>query len=224
MFRLTNPGKILVLIVLVLGFGFNATAQEDCVYGYKIYARDETGKPIENGKLEVSGLNDKVKLPPNVTYYVDKIGVYKINVTSGSTIKGAFRFKISAEGFETYERQFNFPVCAIQHFELRLPAKGSKAQASYERLFILHGKVFDEDRKPLADAKVEAKSANGRVYQTYSNQYGYYELDMPKGMATIRISSSSFPDIVFDSYKMDENYSVLNVPVCLKCSRKQSEK
>lgn len=224
MFRLTNPRKILVLIVLVLGFGFSARAQEDCVYGYKIYVRDETGKAVENGKLEVSGLNDTVKLPPNANYYVDKSGVYNINGAYGSTIKGAFRFKISAEGFETYERQFNFPVCEIQSFELRLRAEGSTDKASYERLFRLHGKVFDEERKPFGNAKVEAESSGGRVYQTYSNAYGYYEIDLPKGVTNVRVSDGRIPDVVFENYRIEKNYSVLNVAVCLKCGRKQSEK
>jgi hypothetical protein len=221
MFRPSTLSTFLVLLTLSFGLDVGVTAQKDCIFGYKIYVRDETGKSIANGQLEVSVL-DKSKLPPSISHYIDKDGIYHINAGYGSTLKGDFLFKISAEGFQSYERQFNFPVCEIQPFELRLPPKGSKARASYERLFILHGKVFDEDRKPLKDARVEAKSAGGRIYQTYSNQYGYYELGLPKGMTTVRISSNRFPDIVFDNYRMDKNYSVLNVPVCLKCSQKQS--
>lgn len=220
MLRLEKLKRILVLVVLVLGFDFSARAQVDCIYGYKIYVRDEAGRVIGNGKLEVSGV--KTPLPFNAKYYVDQDAVYNIIGTLGATIKGDFLFRISAEGFEPFERRFNFPDCEFQRFELRLQPKGSTAQAHYERLFILQGKVFDEDKKPLGDAKVEAKSADGRVYQAYSNPYGYYQLGLPKGVATVRISSSRFPDIVFDSYQMEKNYSVLNVPVCLKCSPKQS--
>jgi hypothetical protein len=222
MFKLGKLWRILVLMVLALGFNLSAQAQEDCIYGYAIYVRDEAGKVIGNGKLEVSALT--VPMPGNVSSYIDREAIYNIIGSMGSTIKGDFLFRISAEGFEPYERRFKFPVCDIQRYELRLLQKGSTAKARYERLFILHGKVFDEDMKALGDAKVEAKSAEGRVYQTSSNQYGYYEIGLPQGVANIRISSSKFPDIVFDNYKMDKNYSVLNVPVCLKCNQKQSPK
>lgn len=221
MFRLKRLKKILVLMVLVLGFDFSAEAQMDCVYGYKIYVRDEAGKVIGNGKLEVSGV--RIPLPRKVTYYIDQEAVYNIIGLMGSTIKGDFIFTISTEGFETYERRFNFPDCEVQKFELRLQPKGSSAKAHYERLLNLHGKVFDEKKRPLGNAKVEAKSADGRVYQTFSNQYGYYEIALPKGVADIRISDSRFPVVVFDNYKVEKNYSVLNVPVCLKCNQKQSK-
>jgi hypothetical protein len=217
MSRLKTLKRILVLSVLIVGFSFSAEAQKDCSYGYKIYVRDGAGRTIENGKLEVSGL--RVPLPRNANYYVDKDGVYHIEGLMGSTIKGEFLFRISAEGFETYERRFNFPVCEFQMFELRLQPKGSAAKALYERLFILHGKVFDEDKKPLGNAKVEARSADGRVYETFSNAFGYYEIGLPKGALNIRVSDSRFPAIVFDNYIIEKNYSVLNVRVCLKCDR-----
>jgi hypothetical protein len=217
MFRLGKLKSILTLLVLVVGVSFSAEAQDDCFYGYKIYVRDEAGKAVGNGKLEVSGLS--VPLPRSVNYYVDKDAVYHIDGSTGSTIKGDFLFRISTEGFETYERQFKFPVCEFQMFELRLQPKGSSVKALYERLLILHGKIFDEDKKPLRNATIEATSADGRVYKTVSNSFGYYEIGLPRGAANIRISDSRFPAIVFRDFKIEKNYSVLNVPVCLRCDR-----
>lgn len=217
MSRLKTLKRIILLLVLIVGFNSSAEAQEDCSYGYKIYVRDRAGRTIENGRLEVSGV--RVPLPRNATHYVDKDGVYHIDGLMGSTIKGEYLFRISAEGFETYERRFNFPVCEFQMFELRLQPKGSTAKALYERLFILHGKVFDEDQRPLRNAKIVARSADGRVYETFSNAFGYYEIGLPKGAANIRVSDSSFPAIVFENYIIEKNYSVLNVRVCLKCDR-----
>lgn len=220
MSRLKNLNIILALIVLVLGFNFSIKGQEeDCVYGFKIYARDETGKTVANAKVELAGATERDKLPSNVNSYVDKSGVYNVHGFGGTTVKGDFLLKISAEGFEAYERQFNFPVCEIQSFELRLRAVGSTAKAEFERLFTVHGKVFDEDMKPFGNARVEAKSSDGRIYQTSSNAYGYYTFDLPKGVTAIRVTDSKIPDVVFDSYKVEKNYSVLNVPVCLKCKQ-----
>jgi Carboxypeptidase regulatory-like domain len=210
------------LTLLIAGFNFSIKGQEeDCVYGFKIYARDETGKVVENVKLEVVGVSEKDKPPSNVNSYVDKSGVYNIHGSGGMTVKGDFLLKISAKGFEPYERQFNFPFCEIQSFELKLRPVGSTAKADFERLFTVHGKVFDEDMKPFGNANVEAKSSDDRVYQTNSNAYGYYTFDLPKGVTTIRITDSKIPDVVFDNYKVEKNYSVLNVPVCLKCKQKE---
>lgn len=219
MLNLTNLSRTLSLITLVFGCSLGVKAQRACGFGLNIYVRDEAGKSVENGKLEVSVSGGKGKLPGNVVSHIDKDGLYRVAAGFGSTLKGEFVFKISAEGFETYERQFNFPVCEYQSFELRLQPKGSSAKAHYERLLILHGKVFDEEKRPLGNAKVEATSVDGRVYQTFSNPYGYYEIGLPRGLANIRISDDRFPSVVFDKYKIEKNYSVLNVPVCLKCNR-----
>jgi hypothetical protein len=223
MFRLPIANRILLLIVLVFGFHLSVNAQADCSYGFKIYVRDESGKTIENAKHEVSGVSRKDILPSAVQVFIAE-GAYFVRASMyGSTIQGNFLLRVSAEGFETYERQFNFPVCEIQSYELRLPPKGSSLQARFERLFTVHGKVFDEDKKPFGNAKVEARSADGRVYQATSNAYGYYKIDLPKGTMSIRISDARIPDVVFDNYKIEKNYSVLNVPVCLKCNQKQSK-
>jgi hypothetical protein len=217
MFRLKAHKRVLVLIVLALGFSSGVVAQEDCYYGYKIYVRDEAGKAIRNGKLEVSGL--KSPLLGDATYYVDQNDVYHIMGATGSTLRGDFIFRISADGFAPFERRFNFPDCEIQFFELRLQPKDSSAKALYERLFILYGKVYDEDKKPLASVRIEATSADGRVYQTVSNPYGYYEIALPRGVANIRVSDGRVPDMVFKNYRIEKNRSVLNVRVCLRCDR-----
>jgi hypothetical protein len=223
MFRLTNLSKTFFLIAFIIGFSSSALAQEDCVYGYKIYIRDEAGKVIEKAKLELSGLSEKDKLPSDLSSYLDKGGVYNIHGYAATAVEGDFLLKISAAGFEAYERQFKFPACELQSFELSLHPTGSTAKADFERLFTVHGKVFDEEMKPFGNAKVEAKSSDGRVYQTYSNAYGYYTFDLPKGVANIRVSESRIPDVVFDNYKVEKNYSVLNVPVCLKCKQNDSK-
>jgi hypothetical protein len=214
---------VLALIALTFCFSFGVKAQEDCVYGFKIYARDKAGKAVENGKIKVSTLSETDKLPSNVTSYVEKSGVYNVHGYGGTTVKGDFVLNVSAEGYEAYERKFNFPVCEMQSFELRLRAVGSTEKASFERLFNVHGKVYDEEMKPFGNAKVEAKSAEGRVYQTSSNAYGFYEIDLPKGVATIRVTNSKIPDVVFKDFKIEKNYSVLNVPVCLKCKQAESK-
>lgn len=211
------------LIALTFGFTVGVKAQADCRYGLEIYVRDEAGKPIKDAALEASGLTEKDVLPDYVKPRLGFNGAYWMESHAGQTVTGNFMFRVSADGFETYERRFNFPVCDIQKFELRLRPKGSTGEAVFERLFVVHGKVYDEEMKPIADVKIEAVFANGRAYQTSSNQYGYYELGLPKGVATIRATNSKIPDVVFKDFRIEKNYSALNVPVCLKCKQTDSK-
>jgi hypothetical protein len=223
MFRRVIANRILLLTVLVFVFSLSAYAQKDCAYGFNIYVRDEAGGTIENAKPEVSGVTRKDKLPSAFQVFFSKGAYFVGAVMYGSTINGDFLLRVSADGFETYEQRFKFPVCEVQSYELRLLPQGSTRKPRFERLFNLHGKVFDEDRKPFGSAKIEAKSADGRVYQTSSNAFGYYEIDLPKGLVNIRVTDNRIPDVVFDDFKIEKNRSVLNVPVCLKCKQKQSE-
>jgi hypothetical protein len=220
---LKRLNKIVALVVLAFAFSVSAKAQEDCLYGFKIYVRDGTGKRIEKAKLEASGLTEKDKLPDDVKPHLGYSGAYIMANDAGTTVKGDFLLRVSADGFESYERQINFPVCEFQIFELKLRPKDSTAKASFERLFNLHGKVYDEEMKPFGNAKVEAKFTDGRSYQTTSNAYGYYEVDVPEGVANIRVTDSRIPDVGFDNFKIEEDNSVLNVPVCLKCKQKESK-
>src|SRR4051812_16846904 len=129
MTRFKRLNIFLTLIVSIFGFGLSAEAQEDCVYGYKIYIRDEAGKLITNAKLELSGLTEKDKVPSDLSSYLDKGGVYNIHGYAAAAVKGDFLLKISAAGFEPYERQFKFPACELQSFELSLRPAGSTAKA-----------------------------------------------------------------------------------------------
>lgn len=221
---LRHRRKILVLMAWIFSFSFSVRAQDDdCVYGFRIYVRDAAGKTIENAKVDVSGLSEKDKPPSNFNSFVEKSGAYNLHASGGTTAPGDFLLKISAGGFESFEQQFKFPVCELQSFELRMRPGGSTEKAAFERLFTVHGKVFDEEERPFGNAKVEATTADGRVYQTFSNAYGYYAFDLPKGVARIRVSDIKIPDVVFDNYQIEKNYSVLNVPVCLKCKQQGSE-
>jgi len=222
MTKVRNLKIALALLALTFGFSLSVKAQEDCYYGFRIYVRDGTGKTVENGKLEVTKF-DGTPVPGNVTFYIDKEGKYNIVGSMGSTVRGDFLFKISADGLAPYAQKFNFPLCDLQYYELRMQPRGSIAQATFERLLIVHGKVYDEGMKPLGNIKIEAVLNHGRVYQTISNQYGYFELGLPKGVATIRVTDSRIPDVVFENFKIEKNYSVLNVPVCLKCKQGESK-
>jgi hypothetical protein len=221
--RLIRLDRIVLLVVLALAFSLSAKAQEDCLYGFKIYIHDQTGKLLKDARLEAAGVTEKDKLPADVKPMLGYTGAYLLSNDVGKTIDGDFLLRVSADGFETYEWKFNFPECELQIFDLRLQPKGSDAKASFERLYNLHGRVYDEESKPFADAKVEAKFADGRVFQATSNAYGYYEMDVPKGVANIRVTNSRIPDIAFDKFDVEEDNNVLNVPVCLKCKGKESK-
>lgn len=215
--------RIMALTVLACALSLHAQAQQDCLYGFKIYVRDQAGKTVKDAKVEVAGVTKDDKLPADVKPLLGYTGAYLLSNDVGQTIDGDFVLRVSADGFETYEWKFNFPECELQIYDLRLQPKGSTDKVGFERLFNLHGRVYDEDSKPFAGAKVEAKFADGRVFQATSNAYGYYEMDVPKGVANIRVTGSRIPEVNFDKFDVEEDNFVLNVPVCLKCKSKESK-
>lgn len=215
--------RTLVLLILACGLSLSANAQEKCLYGFKIYVHDQTGKTIRDAKLEATGATDKDKLPADVKPIISYSGAYLLSSDEGTTIDGDFLLRVSADGFETYEWKFNFPDCEMEIYELRLQPKSAAAKASFERLFNLHGRVYDEASKPFGEAKIEATFADGRVYQATSNAYGYYEMDVPPGVANIRVTNSRIPEVAFEKFEVADGNTVLNVPVCLKCKGKESK-
>lgn len=223
MLSLRHSNTILVLIVLAFAFSVSAQDQKDCLYGFKIYVRDAAGKTIKDAKLEATGVTKDDKLPGDMKPMIGYTGAYLLANDAGTTVDGDFLLRVSADGFETYEWKFNFPECELQIFELRMQPKGSTTKPSFERLYNLHGRVYDEATKPFGDAKVEAKFADGRVYQATSNVYGYYEMDVPQGVANIRVTNSRVPDVTFDKFTVEDGNTVLNVPICLKCKQAESK-
>ncbi len=164
--------QILILTALVCGFNFSVNAQADCRYGLKFSIQDESGKVIENAKLELAGLDGKSKLPS----YVKLIrlgGAYVFTSWAGQTVNGNFQLIVSADGFEIYKQKVNFPICKIENYNVKLKRTTDKQNSS-----VLSGIVYDANGAVIVGAKVIATNEKGEKFQTLTNEEGVYVLNL----------------------------------------------
>jgi hypothetical protein len=122
-------------------------------------------------------------------------------IAYGCSYPGHFLLKVSSEGFQSYERPITFTEGLVA-CELTLQPKDSRISPEFEMLAELHGRVVDQEGKPYGGAQIEATNERGRLYQDYSNEGGYYSVDLPKGLNTLRITGQ---------------HQSLNLSVCKKC-------
>ncbi len=165
--------KVLQILVIVLVCSFSIKAQADCRYGLKFFVQNEAGNIIENAKLELVSLDNRLKLPSYVKLIrID--GAYLFNSHAGTTVNGDFQVSISADGFEIHQQKVNFPVCKIQDFEINL-----KPLAKEQNTSILSGSVYDAYGALIIKAKVTAINEKGERFETETNNEGIYILDLP---------------------------------------------
>lgn len=204
------------MVLLLVGCSASAKSQADGTYGYRIYLRDGSGNSVPYAKVEVFGASEKDRLPTAFKNLFTS-GAYFVGfIMYGIAYPGDFRLRVSAEGFQSYERPITFTEGLVA-CELTLPPVGSMLTGQFEILATLHGRVVDQKARPFSGAQIEAKNAHGKVYQDKSNESGYYSLDLPKGIYTVRLTGTEIAPVVFENYKVQDKYANLNVRVCRKC-------
>jgi hypothetical protein len=208
--------RVFVVITLLFCCDSSATSQADCAYGYRIYIRDGSGKSITNAKVEVFGLSEGDKLPAAFqNAFINR--VYFVGfVMYGCSYPGHFLLRVSAKGFQSYEQPITFTEGLVA-CELTLQPKGSTMNVNFEILATLHGRLVDQEGRPFGGGQIDATKGRGRVYQDYSSEYGYYNLDLPKGVNTIRFTGTDIAPIVFENYRIEGKDPNLDVSVCRKC-------
>ena len=181
--------QILVLITLICGFSFSVKAQSDCRYGLKFIVQDESGKTIENAKLEIVALHSERNLPPYIKL-IRMDGAYAFTSSAGQTVNGNFQAVISADGFEIYKQKVNFPICKIQNFNIKL-----KPLTNEQSISVLTGIVYDANGSVIVGAKVTAINQKRRKFEALTNEEGVYSLALAFNSYN---SSSDFIEAKYD--------------------------
>lgn len=197
--------QVAALFILLFGFSYSVKSQADCRYGLKFIVQDETGKNIENVKLELTGLDSKTKLPSYVKL-IRLDDAYVFTSWAGQTVNGNFQVRISADGFNVYEQRVNFPVCKIQTFEIRLKIlknaekliKMSENALTNAQKAILSGTIYDAVGAIVPEVKVTAINEKGEKFEAITNNEGVYSLNLPYNLYEARTSSASFKIAKFE--------------------------
>jgi hypothetical protein len=216
MFLLKKSSIVFALMILVSASASAAKSQADCMYGYRIYIRDNSGKSIANAKVEVFDLSERDRLPAALqNTFIN--GAYFVGfIMYGCSYPGHFLLRVSADGLQRYERPITFTEGLVA-CDLTLKPNGSGTNADFEMLATLRGKIVDQNGRPFGGARVEAKDKHGRIHEDFSSEYGLYNFDLPNGLSTIRITGSDIKSIVFENYRIEGRNPSLDVKVCRGC-------
>jgi hypothetical protein len=176
-----------ILIILLLSFCFSVEAQR-CESSHKFYVRDNQGNLIKGVKFEFSepeeGITDRMErfLQVDKDDYTIYFGMDR------PTPEGNKLLKISAEGFEPFEREFYFQIGQYEVFNLTLKRNGSCETTRLEELVPFNVHVEDKDEEPVSGLKVILKSADGKTFKDKTGEYGSAHFEVLEGKYDIEIS------------------------------------
>lgn len=180
--------------------------------------RDGSGNLVPKAKVEVFGATKQDRLPTAFQNYFTGGHYFVGFMMYGCAYPGDFRLRVSAEGFQSYERPITF-TGGLVAWGLTLPPEGSPLTAQFETLATLRGQVIDQHGREFSGAQIEAKNALGKVYQETSNRYGYYTLDLPSGVYTVRVTGTEIAPVIFENHKIQDKYVTLDISTCRNCRR-----
>lgn len=164
--------RLLFLLFIFTCFAAGASAQVCGQFTTTLMVKTEDNKSVETSVVQLVPLGkDETK---NKTFVRDETDRSKFSITfnEGHLILGKYKIIVSADGFETAEKEVGFPHCKHQYFEFNL-----KAVKSNEA--ILTGTVFDANGAVIPGVKVIAVNQKGEKFETKTDENGEYNLKLP---------------------------------------------
>jgi hypothetical protein len=188
--------KILLILILVFaGFVFGADAQVCGQFTTTLVVKTEDNKAVENSVVQIVPLGkDETK---GKTFVRDENDRSKFSVTfnEGHLILGKYKVIVSADGFETAEKEIGFPHCKHQYFEFNL--KANKASSGV----ILTGTITDQVGGIIPKVKVKILGNKNQKFIVETNDDGVYKIDLPGGIYTVEFEASGHKSYKLKNYR-----------------------
>jgi hypothetical protein len=168
----------------------------------RFYIQDFDGNSIPNARIEtfVIGGNGKRK-EFNPASFSFKNGFYQVYL--GLELRGDFLFRIAAEGFETTERQVNFPRGVIQNFVLGLKRKGTSEPEIFGKLPYISGFVKDLDGRAVPKARVVFRGKENKTFETTTDLKGFYYIELKPDVYNLEVYAEGFKVQKIENRKID---------------------
>jgi hypothetical protein len=166
------PLKFLLLLAIALVFSLPANAQLCGEYTTTLHIKTVENEPVETAVVQLLPVeNDETR---GKTFARDEKDLSKFSITffEGHQLAATYKLIISADGFETLEKEIKFPHCKTQNFDIQLVS-------DKKPLIVLSGTVYDANGAVLVNARITATDETGRKFETVTNAKGVYELNLP---------------------------------------------
>ncbi|HEY0428343.1 MAG TPA: carboxypeptidase-like regulatory domain-containing protein [Pyrinomonadaceae bacterium] len=188
--------KIFLILTLVfIGFAVEASAQVCGQYTTTLIIKSDDNKSIENALVQLVALEkDETK---NKTFVRDENERSKFSITfnEGHLILGKYKIIVSADGFETSEKEIGFPHCKHQTFEFKLKAAKAQNQA------VLAGTITDQVGAAIQKAKIKISGNNNQKFVAETNDNGVYKISLPEGVYSIEFNASGCKSYKLKNYR-----------------------
>ena len=207
--------KLSFILLIGLFLSTQANAQACGQYGVtlSVFANDEM--PFETAIVELIPLEEDETRGKTFVRDKENPAKFEIQFFEGHLIKTKYKLLVSAEGFDSFEREITFPHCNQQELKAVLkPAPVSqKMDNSFPQKSLssekvgqikLLGTVYDENGAVIIGEKIKVLKDKKNVAEIKSNEYGEYEFQLQPGKYTIEYGGNWFiPYIVKDFYFAD---------------------
>lgn len=190
--------QILNIIFLICLFSLIITAQIDVLCLSKVFVQDSLGNQIKDAK---------VKMYERDIYYSDNFKSYTYSrLLLPSEVEeinkiATTKLKIKSKGFESFEKDVRFR-CGFGFLRVTLKKDKLNETANLEYSTSVTGFVTDETKGIIIGAKVKATDKVGKLFETKTDEVGFYRLDL-------------FPQVYALSFEGEgfETFSVKNLVV-----------
>ena len=203
--------RVLWILSLIVALAVFANAQACGPASLSIYLTNNEGELIKNATVqflyEEYENKDQIEIP-----WLEKIQGFSRTVGRWSGVK--IRLKITASGYHNFEKIFDIPR-GWTSYSIKLSRKGQKESAQISNLTHFEGKVIDEKEAIIPSAILEITGENGKKYYTKSDSDGWFEIDLPLGKYTVKVSQQGFKDLKLINFN-PENKSWIRLNLKLK--------
>jgi hypothetical protein len=170
-----------------------ANAQLCGTYTTTLEIKSEDDKAVENAVVQLIPLKENESRNKSFTRDETDRSKFSITFNEGHIIYEKYKIIVSADGFETAEKEIKFPHCKDQTFEIKL--KKIKAENST----ILTGTVAGEFGV-IPQTKIYFQNKNGKFFTTSTNDSGEYTFEPDEGIYTIEFNAEGFKPRVIGDY------------------------
>lgn len=196
--------RVLWILSLILGLAIWGNAQACGPASLSIYLTNNEGEVIKNATVqflyEESKNKDQIELS-----WLEKIQGFSGTVGRWSGVK--IRLKISATGYNNFEKKFEIPR-GWTSYSIKLSRNGQKESPEIVSLTPFIAKVLDDNEAVIPSAMIEITEENGRKHVTSSDSDGWFFIDLPLGKYIVKVSQQGFKDLKLINFNPENSREI----------------
>lgn len=179
---------------LIIFAAAEANAQLCGKYRTTLVVKTAAGAPVRNATIKVTPVADQNKIFGG-EFRAEKIGSERLYAEFGEgyKVKGKYSVVVSGVGYTDASGEFNFPHCASRVFAVTLQPKQSGESSTIERLVIMRGETFDDEKTRIVGVSITAVAAEGeKAFRARVDPFGRFAFEIAPGNYTLTYAKKGY--------------------------------